>query len=64
MSFEQPKPGIYIRKRDRVEVHVVGATGGEWNDTVLCRIEGPRRRASHVRMENFWKKYEPKDVSR
>ena len=60
MSYQQPAPGFhYIRKSDQAQVEVVGCTGSEWNSNVLCRrYDGDSQRSWHVRLENFWKKYE------
>lgn len=58
MTYRRPDPGHYIRKRDRVEIAVFGCTGSEWNSEVTCRWIGDGGRFWHVRLENFWKKYE------
>ncbi|MFY1686422.1 hypothetical protein [Plantactinospora sp. WMMB782] len=55
MSYVQPDPGRYRRLKDNAEVTVTGCTGSEWNDSVSVRSP----RLTHVRLENFWKKYEP-----
>ncbi|MER7167264.1 hypothetical protein ABT336_14490 [Micromonospora sp. NPDC000207] len=54
MSYVKPKPGRYRRLKDGVEVQVTNCTGTEWNSEVA--VQGAR--LSHVRLENFWKKYE------
>ncbi|WP_328344907.1 hypothetical protein [Micromonospora sp. NBC_00421] len=54
MSYEIPKPGRYRRIKDGVLVQVLGSTGGEWNSDVAVKAA----RLAHVRLENFWKKYE------
>ncbi|MEU8334864.1 hypothetical protein [Micromonospora tulbaghiae] len=54
MPYTQPQPGRYRRLKDGAEVQVIGCTGGEWNDSVAVRSP----RLTHVRLENFWKKYE------
>jgi hypothetical protein len=54
VSYQKPNPGRYRRIKDGVEVQVLGSTGIEWNSTVA--VQGAR--LSHVRLENFWKKYE------
>lgn len=61
MSYQRPEPGIYIRKSDGVRVQVSGSTGIEWNDSVTCHTGSDLggKRTWHVRLENFWKKYEP-----
>ena len=59
MSWKKPAEGVYIRKSENVEVQVLGCTGHEWNDNVLCsRATDNGKRTWHVRLENFWKKYE------
>ena len=51
-----PEPGTYRRLKDNVEVRVTNCTGSGWNANVS--IHGPYG-AYGVRLENFWKKYEP-----
>ena len=58
MSYAMPKPGRYRRIKDRAEVHVYGCTGTSWIDSVQVRPAVKGGRISHVRLENFWKKYE------
>lgn len=54
--YSIPPKGPYRRKSDGVTVEVVGCTGNSsFADTVS--VQG--RKLSHVRLENFWKKYEP-----
>jgi hypothetical protein len=61
MSYQRPELGPYTRKSDGADVLVLGSTGSEWNDSVLCsRTTEDGKRTWHVRLENFWKKYEPK----
>lgn len=55
MTYEMPKPGRYRRVKDGAAVQVIGCTGSEWIDMVAVRSP----RLSHVRLENFGKKYEP-----
>lgn len=56
MTFHIPPNGTYRRIRDGVHVEVVGCTGNaSFADTVA--VQGDR--LSRVRLENFWKKYEP-----
>lgn len=56
MPYAIPKPGRYRRKADGVTVQVTGCTGNtSFVDTVS--VQGVK--LSHVRLENFWKKYEP-----
>lgn len=58
MSYTKPVlSALYRRKSDGLPVTVLGCTGSGWSDSVTLR------RASgggswHVRVENFWKKYE------
>lgn len=60
MSYTIPARGTYRRKRDGVHVEVVGCTGNtSFSDTVA--IQGDR--LWYVRLENFWKKYEPADAA-
>lgn len=59
MSYRVPEIfATYRRKSDGVTVIVGGCTGAEWSDSVLCRTADGPRRTWHVRLENFWKKYE------
>lgn len=62
MSYQRPEPGTYVRTSDGAEVQVLGCTGSSWNDSVLCtrHTSAIAKRSWHVRLENFWKKYEPK----
>jgi hypothetical protein len=55
MSHEAPKPGKYRRVKDGATVEVIGCTGTSWSATVAVQS----KRLSHVRLENFWKKYQP-----
>lgn len=56
MPYMIPKPGPYRRKADGVTVEVTGCTGNtSFADTVA--VQGAK--LSHVRLENFWRKYEP-----
>lgn len=55
MSYVMPAPGTYRRLSDGATVEVIGCTGIEWNDEVAVRAS----RLIHVRLENFWKKYQP-----
>jgi hypothetical protein len=55
VSYTPPKPGRYRRIKDGVAVQVLGCTGDGWRSTVAVQS----KRLSHVRLENFWKKYEP-----
>jgi hypothetical protein len=51
-----PESGAYRRKRDGVSVQVIGCTGNtSFRDVVSVRSAA---KLSHVRLENFWKKYE------
>jgi hypothetical protein len=52
--YEMPARGQYRRKKDDVTVTVTGCTGSSWIDTVS--VQGAK--LSHVRLENFWRKYE------
>lgn len=61
-GFRRPDPKIYIRKSDGAKVHVIGCTGSEWNSEVTCwRSTANSDHTWHVRLENFWKKYEEKN---
>lgn len=54
--WTEPQPGPYRRKRDGATVQVTGCTGNtSFTDTVT--VQGAK--LSHVRLENFWRKYEP-----
>ena len=54
--YTTPEPGPYRRKKDGTNVEVVGCTGNtSFTDTVA--VQGAK--LSHVRLENFWSKYEP-----
>jgi hypothetical protein len=53
--YEMPARGQYRRKKDGAIVTVTGCTGTSWIDTVS--VQGAK--LSHVRLENFWRKYEP-----
>lgn len=48
-----PEPGEYRRIKDGKTVTVVGCSGPGPLDTVAVRSP----RLSHVRVENFWRKY-------
>jgi hypothetical protein len=63
MSYRQPALGAYTRKSDGTEVVVLGSTGGEWNDNVLLTrtTDDGKKHTWHVRLENFWKKFDAKD---
>lgn len=65
MNYQMPDTyAVYRRKEDGVEVIVGGCTGTTWIDTVSCRRYDGTGRLWHVRLENFWKKYELKEATR
>lgn len=57
MSYATPEPGRYRRIKDNAEVYVFACTGSSAMDTVAVRPATKGGRISHVRLENFWKKY-------
>lgn len=59
MSYTAPRPGRYMREADGAEVTVGRATGTSGIDTVTVKGTAPGSRTSHVRLENFWRKYQP-----
>jgi len=59
MSYASPKPGRYRRIKDGAEVQVFGSTGTSGIDTVAVKATANGSRLTHVRQENFSKKYEP-----
>jgi hypothetical protein len=56
-----PEPGRYRRVRDGAAVEVIAVSGPDALDSVRVRRirELATNRSWHVRLENFWKKYEP-----
>ena len=55
MSYTDPAPGRYRRIKDGAIVQVLGSTGTSGMSDVS--VKGARH--FYVRLENFWKKYEP-----
>ncbi|MFI2663207.1 hypothetical protein [Micromonospora carbonacea] len=58
MSYLRPEPGSYRRISDGAEVLVFGSTGPSGIDSVTLKALAKGSRLTHVRLENFWKKYE------
>lgn len=59
MSYQKPDVfARYRRKSDGVVVIVGGSTGTGSLDIVACRRSDGTGHLWHVRLENFWKKYE------
>ncbi|MGA3524224.1 hypothetical protein [Melissospora conviva] len=61
MSYTTPKPGPYRRIKDGALVQVVGFTPvvGGARVSGMAEVTVKATRLSYVRLENFWKKYEP-----
>lgn len=59
MSYSTPEPGRYRRIKDGAAVQVFGCSGVSALDSVTVKAFTKGARTTHVRLENFWRKYEP-----